>query len=98
MFASDGYLRQNRPAEAVTYDDAGSFQKDRPARRAGDSARHQTGKRLDYFFSWSGTAHDGRVKAVFNRMGPVIVQSSPGRDISDHYGLWAKLKWVGERA
>jgi endonuclease/exonuclease/phosphatase family metal-dependent hydrolase len=49
--------------------------------------RYQEGERLDYFFSYRGEA--GRL--VYRNTRVVRLESSPGRDISDHYGLVTEL-------
>jgi len=48
-----------------------------------DPNRHRSGLRLDYFLSWRGS----QFWPTFQNTHLQILQSSPGRDISDHYGL-----------
>lgn len=79
----------------ITSDSHSSFGKDKPARPVDDPARHQAGYRFDYFFTWS----QGRLFApVYADTHVVVWQSSPGRDISDHYGVWARQTCVREVA
>ena len=79
----------------ITNDSHGSFDNDKPARSVDDPARHQTGSRYDYFFTWS---QDRLFAPVFADTHLIIWQSSPGRDISDHYGVWARQTCVREVA
>ena len=51
-----------------------------------DPRRHQRGTRIDYFLSWTGS----RYWPTYQNTKPIIWQSRPGRDISDHYGLWTE--------
>jgi hypothetical protein len=48
-----------------------------------DPARHKVGLRLDALFCYNGTG----VWPSFRATEVVVEQSSPGRDMSDHYGL-----------
>jgi len=50
-------------------------------------------QRLDYLFTWNGTLFD----AEWTDRDVVIYQSSPGRDMSDHYGVQARLANVVQR-
>ncbi len=52
--------------------------------------RHERGKRLDYFLSFPGS--EWRPEYVDTRL--IHLESSPGRDISDHYGLMTELAAV----
>ena len=68
----------------ITYDRNGSFKKDKPLRDVNDPARHKNGARWDYHFSWRNY---GIFKPVYASTKVLVWQSSPSRDISDHYGL-----------
>ena len=77
-----------RPMGTSESDDGvvSSFQGDHPARPVEDPSRFGgTIERLDYLFAFSGLlyAHHPATSAV------VVEQWSPGRDISDHYGIQA---------
>jgi endonuclease/exonuclease/phosphatase family metal-dependent hydrolase len=56
-------------------------------RGPGDVSRHQEGERIDYLLYYGG----GTYSATFRKTRIVALQSSPGRDISDHYGLMTVL-------
>jgi hypothetical protein len=58
------------------------------AKRFGDAAQ-----RLDYLFSWDGTLF----AAEWTDRDVVLHQSSPGRDMSDHYGLSARLAALSQK-
>lgn len=75
----------------ITYDEKGSFQKNKPTRPIDDPQRHKQGQNLDYFLVWSGSSFH----SVYDKTEVVVWQSGPGRDISDHYGLKAQQKEVG---
>lgn len=85
----------NKPEDllpgVITYDENGSFQSDKPTRPIDDPQRHKHGQNLDYFFVWRGS----NFHSVYDKTEVVVWQSSPGRDISDHYGLKAQQKEVG---
>jgi len=53
--------------------------------RFGDAAQ-----RLDYQFSWSGSLY----APTYTDRDVVIYQSSPGRDMSDHYGTHTRLATI----
>jgi endonuclease/exonuclease/phosphatase family metal-dependent hydrolase len=78
-------------AGVITYDENGSFQKDKPNKPIDDPQRHKRGQNLDYFFVWRGSSFH----SVYDKTEVVVWQSSPGRDISDHYGLKAQQTEVG---
>lgn len=52
-------------------------------------ARHRQGERLDYFLGYPGREWG----LSYGRTRVVCLESSPGRDVSDHYGLWAEVTW-----
>jgi hypothetical protein len=85
----------NDPADpdhvGVTFDSNGSFASDSQPRPADDPARYQGGDRLDYCFSWPGI-----FQPLYRNTRTIIWQSSPGRDISDHYGLRTEQTCVRE--
>ncbi len=85
----------NKPEDllpgVITYDENGSFQSDKPTRPIDDPQRHKHGQNLDYFFVWRGS----NFHSVYDKTEVIVWQSSPGRDISDHYGLKAQQKEVG---
>ncbi|MEO6826947.1 MAG: endonuclease/exonuclease/phosphatase family protein [Microbacteriaceae bacterium] len=68
-----------------------SFHPDHPGRPVDDPARFgDTVERLDYLFSFPGALYTQHVK----RADVVIEQWSPGRDMSDHYGIQASLDTI----
>lgn len=58
------------------------------ARRFRDAAQ-----RLDYLFVWNGAL----CSAEWTDRNVVIYQSSPGRDMSDHYGVHARLATITQK-
>lgn len=80
----------SRPTGTSESDDGviSSFHKDHPTRDVDDTSRFgATIERLDYLFSFSGLlySHHGTASAV------LIEQWSPGRDMSDHYGIQTSI-------
>ena len=49
-----------------------------------------TAQRLDYFFTWPGLLYT----PDFADAGVLVIQSSPGKDHSDHYGIRCKLTQI----
>ena len=80
-------------SDGITCDDFSSFWSENPQRDVLDPGRHRSGARYDYQLSWRRYAI---FKPIYTRSEIVIWQSSPGRDISDHYGLRATQSCVGE--
>lgn len=73
-----------------------SFNQGNSERWPGDSARFQSkAERLDYFFSWPGTIYQAEYPLDERKV--VLHQSSPGRDMSDHYGLEARLATITQK-
>jgi hypothetical protein len=82
--------RQNRqfliPATGLTFDERSSFALSEVA-EGQISDRHETGKRLDYFLSYPGS----QWMPNYISTHLVRLESSPGRDRSDQYGLMTEL-------
>ncbi len=70
----------------LTFDEASTFHLAMGAGPA-TSKRFRRGKRLDYFLSYPGS----RYLASYQNTRVVRLESSPGRDSSDHYGLMTEL-------
>ncbi len=73
-------------SSGLTFDEASTFHL---AKDAGpvETQRFRRGKRLDYFLSYPGS----RWLASYQNTRVVRLESSPGRDSSDHYGLMTEL-------
>jgi hypothetical protein len=68
-----------------------SFNDGNDSRPINDPARFgDAAERLDYQFSWSGTL----CTPTYTDRDVVIYQSSPGRDLSDHYGTQTRLALI----
>lgn len=67
------------------FNDGNADRADNDAARFGSSAQ-----RLDYFFTWPGLLYQPH----FAEAEVLVIQSSPGKDLSDHYGLRCKLTQV----
>jgi len=83
-------LGAQRPAGTSEADSGviSSFHPDHPARPPDDPARFGgTVERLDYLFSFTGALYTQHA----NRADVVIEQWTPGRDMSDHYGIQASI-------
>jgi endonuclease/exonuclease/phosphatase family metal-dependent hydrolase len=52
-----------------------------------------TAQRLDYFFTWRGLLYEPHFTDAQVR----VIQSSPGKDLSDHYGIQCRLSGVTQR-
>lgn len=75
----------------ITFDDANTFQGG-PTYDVSSSVRHRRGSRLDYFLLWPGS----RFVPTFTDSQVIVWQSSPGRDMSDHYGLRTRQRDLNE--
>jgi endonuclease/exonuclease/phosphatase family metal-dependent hydrolase len=74
----------NKDAPGYTLDDAASFDPEDPPRPVDDPERHKRGQRVDYFWSW----RDGQLwRPYFDEANVVLWEASPGRQLSDHYGV-----------
>lgn len=71
----------------ITSDASCSFRPDDPRRGPIHPQRDLEGTRLDMFISFPGE----RVWPCYRDTAPVLLQSSPGRDMSDHYGLRTRV-------
>jgi hypothetical protein len=80
--------------DATSESDKGTisaFNSGNPDREENDPERFgPTAQRLDYFFTWRGllyepTFADGEVR---------VIQPSPGKDLSDHYGIRCRMTQV----
>ncbi len=71
------------PLGATSGDPFNSFENGDTLSPPDDPRRHQGGSRIDYFLGWQGN----RFWPTYRNTEVVVWQSSPGRDISDHYGL-----------
>jgi hypothetical protein len=67
------------------FNDGNADRADNDAARFGASAQ-----RLDYFFTWPGLLYEPHFADAEVR----VIQSSPGKDLSDHYGIRCKLTGV----
>ena len=76
----------------TTFDDVNSFKSERRPLPVADPTRHRSGERFDYFLVYPGE----RFNPNFSDAQVVVLQSSPGRDISDHYGLRVRQTEVTE--
>lgn len=78
----------------ITNDSHGSFQSDRSNSPSSNPNRNLEGGRLDYLYS----GHLNRRFFPLYENTKVVnnLQSSPGRDLSDHYGLKTHLKCIRE--
>jgi endonuclease/exonuclease/phosphatase family metal-dependent hydrolase len=85
-YPADLWVISGNGGQGITLDASRSFSPNEPARSVDDSARFQRGKRIDYFFSWPGS----RYWPVYQQTKVLVWQSSLGRDISDHYGLYTQ--------
>jgi endonuclease/exonuclease/phosphatase family metal-dependent hydrolase len=88
-----GVTRPDATSES-DHHDISSFHEDHPARDPEDEARFSdTTQRLDYVLSFPGRLYVpgwGRGRVVIN-------QVSPGRDLSDHYGIEQSLESITQR-
>lgn len=82
--AGDGSL-------GITSDSARSFRPDAELKPATDARRGKIGQRLDYLLGWPNNGSRGTVVPVYRNARIVRWQTSPGRDLSDHYGVKAEL-------
>lgn len=78
----------------ITNDSHGSFQADRSNSPPDDSQRNKEGSRLDYL--WSGHLNRRFFPLYENTQVVNDWQTSPGRDLSDYYGLKTHLKCIRE--
>jgi hypothetical protein len=81
---------RSRPTGTSESDDGviSSFHPDHPSRPADDPARFgDTCERLDYIFSFPGVLYGQHIAS--SRI--VVEQWTPGRDMSDHYGVEATI-------
>jgi endonuclease/exonuclease/phosphatase family metal-dependent hydrolase len=84
----DGRLVPFKSNSGLTTDRQSSFARPVQGLDGNPAAgRHHRGQRLDYFLSYPGSTWRPRCEEVL----VVRLESSPGRDISDHYGLLAKI-------
>lgn len=83
--------------QGITFDQNRAFDKDFLSRHKDDPERHKHGSRLDYLFSCAPNALT-RFQPLYDDTEVVVWESSPGRDISDHYGLRTKQKYLRELA
>lgn len=73
-----------------------SFNDGHAERAVGDPSRFgERAERIDYLFSWPGTIFRPDYPLADRRV--VVHQSSAGRDLSDHYGLEARLATIDQR-
>ncbi|WP_395811864.1 endonuclease/exonuclease/phosphatase family protein [Archangium minus] len=79
----DLWLTSGDGSLGITFDKASSFAEGARNRLPDDPERHKIGHRIDYFLSHRGT----KFWPVHTDTRVEILQSSPGRDVSDHYGL-----------
>jgi len=89
------------PRKVVTYDEKSSFASDTSSRPVDDLARHTLGQCLDYFLVSRGqlpplSNEQKQIWSTYEDTQVLVWQSSPGRDISDHYGLKTQQKEVNE--
>lgn len=89
---------QTRVRPQATSESDGShisaFNDDNAERAATDAARFgASAQRLDYFFTWPGLLYEPH----FADAEVLVIQSSPGKDLSDHYGIRCKLTQVVQR-
>lgn len=94
-----------RSARAAVHTDAtsenedarvSSFNDGNAPRASGDAARFgERGERIDYLFSWPGSVFRPDYPIGDRRV--VLHQSSTGRDLSDHYGIEARLATIDQR-
>lgn len=80
--------------QGITFDSASSFGTKSVAKAIDHPSRYQSGSKLDYAFSWWGN----RFWPTFNQTQIIVWQSSPGRDISDHYGMKIHQSYIRELA
>lgn len=86
LFATPALDQTIGPGSGLTFDFQSTFALSDPSRLQ-DGSRHMEGKRLDYFLSFAGTQH----LPQYRNTRVVQLESSPGHDISDHYGLMTEL-------
>ncbi len=72
----------------VTFDRERCFKEGEEPLPADDPARGVRGPRLDYALDWSTSR---RWKARYSKADVVLLESSPGKQVSDHYGLTVEL-------
>jgi endonuclease/exonuclease/phosphatase family metal-dependent hydrolase len=71
-----------------------SFNSGTDPREVADPKRFSdAAQRLDYLFSWEGTLF----APAYDDRNVVVYQSSPGRDMSDHYGVQTRLATITQR-
>jgi endonuclease/exonuclease/phosphatase family metal-dependent hydrolase len=105
LWVEMGENRYPDSPEGITSDSVSSFKADSEPRGVKDPSRHKDGSRYDYFFSWPGNSIDhntdfwgnkSRFSPLYDRTELLQLQSEPGRDLSDHYGLMTTIKGIGE--
>ena len=93
----DLWLVSGNSTSGITRDTAVSFSPDSTPLPVDDKLhRNKNGTRLDYFFAWPGMRQLGVVSTGYDWVEIVRYQTSPGRDLSDHYGLKCHLRCVRE--
>jgi endonuclease/exonuclease/phosphatase family metal-dependent hydrolase len=86
-------VRENATSERDEKEGKGisAFNSGNADRAADDPERFGVmAQRLDYFFQWPGLLYEPN----FAEAEVLVIQSSPGKDLSDHYGIRCKLTQV----
>ena len=89
---------QTREREDATSESDGSkisaFNDGNADRAGNDAARFgASAQRLDYFFTWPGLLYEPHFADAEVR----VIQSLPGKDLSDHYGIRCRLTGIRQR-
>ena len=90
--ATDVWRHVHGDEPGLTWDDVSTFRGDRGTTAADDPSRGQHGERLDYILALQGT----RQRVDFSQMWVVRHQTDAGHDMSDHYGVLAGVRSMGQ--
>jgi len=91
-YPEDLWLTSGDGSSGITIDDHKSFSKDSPPLAVDDPQRYRNGSRVDYLLSWPGLHYAPQ----FRHTQVLHLQSSAGRDLSDHYGLSTEMAEMRE--
>lgn len=83
----DLWQQESSSHSGITSDRRTSFRSGAPRRGPNHPQRDLEGTRLDMFLSYPGE----RVWPCYRETAPVLLQSSSGRDMSDHYGVRTQI-------
>lgn len=93
----NGLLAASPALDGSTYTANGHFAQTSPGQSAYTIGQPtdptEPGRRLDYFLAYQGDRH--QIECQVTRV--IHLESSPGWDISDHYGLWTEIVAVRQK-